>query len=108
MAEELKNRSEVPVELTWDLSRIYKTDADMEADAEKVKALSLSMEENYKGKMTDAKTINACLDDYRDLQRMASYIGNYTSLAVSVDYYDAHAQEMEAKTNSLSSLLTPM
>ncbi len=101
MAEELKNRSEVPVELTWDLSRIYKTDADMEADAEKVKALSLSMEENYKGKMTDAKTINACLDDYRDLQRMASYIGNYTSLAVSVDYYDAHAQEMEAKTNSL-------
>ena len=34
MAEELKDRKDVPEELTWDLSRIYATEEDMFADAE--------------------------------------------------------------------------
>ena len=38
---ELKSRSEVPVELTWDLSSIYKTEEEMYQDVEKLKLLKL-------------------------------------------------------------------
>lgn len=103
MAEELKSRSEVPVELTWDLSRIYKTDADMEKDAAYIRELSVKMEEQYKGKLTDAKSINACLDDYRTIQRIAHWVISYTDLAVSVDYYDSQKQELNAKNMNLFS-----
>lgn len=103
MAEELKSRSEVPVELTWDLSRIYKTEEDMYKDTEKLKALSTSMVEKYKGKLTDAATINACLDDYREVNRLAILTINYTDLAVSVDYYDTHNQERNARVQNLFS-----
>ena len=39
MAEvkQLPKREEVPVELTWDLTKIYATDTDFEADFAKVK-----------------------------------------------------------------------
>ena len=62
---ELAKRDDVPVELTWDLSLIYPTEEAMLADAQKMKELSLSMEASYKGNLTDAATINHCLDDYQ-------------------------------------------
>ena len=64
---ELAKRDDVPVELTWDLSLIYPTEEAMLADAQKMKELSLSMEASYKGNLTDAATINHCLDDYQDV-----------------------------------------
>ena len=36
MAEELKDRKDVPRELTWDLSKIYATQEDMLRDADKM------------------------------------------------------------------------
>lgn len=49
MAEELKSRKEIPEELTWDLSRIYATEADMLRDAEKMEQLTREIVEKYKG-----------------------------------------------------------
>ena len=67
---ELAKRDDVPVELTWDLSLIYPTEEAMLADAQKMKELSLSMEASYKGNLTDAATINHCLDDYQEVYRL--------------------------------------
>lgn len=92
-------RKDVPVELTWDLSSIYKTEADMLQDAEKMMALCTHIEETYKGKLNTPESINACLDDYREVYRLATLTGNYCDLAVSVDYYDSYNQERNAKMN---------
>lgn len=100
---ELKSRKDIPAELTWDLSSIYKTEAEMDRDIEKVKALSSSILQNYKGKLDTPQSINACLDDFREVERLLILINHYCDLAVSVDYYDTYNQERNERTLNLIS-----
>ncbi|WP_251207873.1 oligoendopeptidase F [Acetatifactor aquisgranensis] len=99
---ELKSRKDIPAELTWDLSSIYATEEEMYADVEKLKSLSARMAEDYKGNLNDPRTIGACLDDLRELNRLLTLTGTYCSLAVSVDYYDTYNQERNDKLSRLA------
>ncbi len=100
---ELLMRKDVPEKLTWDLSAIYKTEEAMYADAEKMEALSREIEAEYKGKLDTPERINACLDQYRELDALVTLVSNYTDLAVSVDYYDAHNQERNDRISRIVS-----
>ena len=100
---ELKMRKDVPVEETWDLSRIYATEAEMEADAKRCGELAAEMVQKYRGKLIDADTINCCLDDLREVQRLMVLVGNYVDLAVSVDYYDGENQQRNDRMNTMFS-----
>ena len=100
---ELKARKDVPVELTWDLSLIYETEEAMLADADRLKELCAHIETTYKGKLNTPETINACLDEYREVYRLVVLTGNYCDLAASVDYYDSYNQERNEKMNRLTS-----
>ena len=100
---ELKSRKDIPEELTWDLSLIYKTEEEMYQDVDKVKSLSERMVEEYKGKLHTPQIVNACLDDYRENIRMLTLISDYCELAVSVDYYDTYNQERNDKISRLVS-----
>ena len=100
---ELKSRKDIPEELTWDLSLIYKTEEEMYQDVDKVKSLSERMVEEYKGKLHTPQIVNACLDDYREIIRMLTLISDYCELAVSVDYYDTYNQERNDKISRLVS-----
>lgn len=99
----LKSRKDIPEELTWDLSSIYKTEAEMNQDVEKVKALSSSILQNYKGKLDTPQKINACLDDFREVECLLILINHYCDLAVSVDYYDTYNQERNERILNLIS-----
>jgi len=94
----LKSRKDIPEELTWDLSSIYKTEEEMNQDIEKVKTLSSSIIQNYKGRLDTPEKINACLDDFREVERLLTLINHYCDLAVSVDYYDTCNQERNEHT----------
>ena len=100
---ELKPRSDIPRELTWDLSSIYATEEDMYADVDALKALGSRMAQDYKGKLDTPERINACLDDLRELERLLPLPGHYCDLAVSVDYYDTYNQERNEKLSRLAS-----
>lgn len=102
MAEQLKARKDVPVELTWDLSLIYSTEEEMWADLEKARALCREMEE-YKGKLTNPQAINGCLNKYKEFREIEYLVTQYTSLAVSVDYGDAAMQKRDQKVSSVIS-----
>lgn len=86
-------RNEVPLPLTWDLSALYATEADMYADVEKMERLCRELEQDFKGQLHTPEQINACLDRLRALTQIATLVTHYTDLAVSVDYYDVPAQE---------------
>lgn len=103
MAEKLLSRSEVPQELTWDLSLIYANEELMWKDVEECKALVDEMESAYKGHLDTADNIVACMQKMERLQELVALIGNYTSLAVSVDYYNAHNLELDAKVGNMFS-----
>lgn len=101
MAEELKSRKEVPEELTWDLSRIYATEADMLRDAEKMEQLTQEIVEKYKGQLNTPDQIENCVTAYRQVYELMTLTGNYCDLAVSVDYYDNNNQERNGRISRL-------
>lgn len=93
MEKELLFRKDVDQKLTWDLSLIYPTEEKMQEDFNRTKEMVETIEKKYKGKLTEAGTIEDCLTEYRKLVEIMTLIGSYTSLAVSVDYYDSALQE---------------
>ena len=96
MAETLKKRSEIPEELKWDTSRIFKTKDDLKKALEEFKSLTAEIEKDYKGKLTDANAINGCMEKLNEWARQADLLYNYVSLNVSVDYTDAEAQKEQS------------
>ena len=98
-------RKDVPMEETWDLSLLYKREEDLLADTERMKELAAAIEKNYKGKLNTPEAINACLDAYRELYTLAVLTENYGELAVSVDYYDEHYQDLNDRILRLISQL---
>ena len=99
MAEELLSRKDVKKELTWDLTLIYKDEAALMADADRLEKLTGEIESLYNGKLGSAETVNKCLDEYREAVGIITLIGNYCELATSVDYYDTHNMELAGKMN---------
>ena len=93
---DLPMRKDVPVEQTWDLTRLYATEEDMWADHEVAKGMCAQLVEEYKGKLDTPERINACLDIWQELMRRMNYVGTYCSLAASVDYCDAKVQERQS------------
>ena len=96
MAETLKKRSEIPENLKWDTSRIFKTKDDLKKALEEFKSLTAEIEKAYKGKLTDANAINGCMEKLNEWARQADLLYNYVSLNVSVDYTDAEAQKEQS------------
>ena len=90
---ELMKRKDVPVELTWDLTALYAREEDWKADMEAFRRLTDELERDYKGKLTAAPVIQACLDRYRVWLELADRAGNYAQLAGEVDFGDAALQE---------------
>ncbi len=94
MAEEkLAMRSEVPVEETWDLTLLYKTEEDMYKDLEAMKTIASDLVKNYKGKLDNAKAVNDCLDLYREFLKKEGLVGTYVSLSADVDHNTGSLQE---------------
>lgn len=99
-------RKDVPMEQTWDLTALYKSEEDMYADAERMEAAAREIEERYQGKLNTPERINACLDETRSLIEKMIRVSNYADLAVAVDYYDAHNQERNDRISVMTSGIT--
>ena len=95
-------RKDVDKNLTWDLSLIYPSEEAFLADVEKVKAMSADIVKTFKGKLTDAKAINACLDEMQQMEEILVLTIHYTDLAASVDFTDAEIQQKNDKMMSLN------
>lgn len=92
MPEKLKDRSEVEESLTWDLSKLYASEEEMYADAERMQALAKEIVAKWKGNLNTAENIEAAVTAYREVQEILTLVYHYCDLAVSVDYYDEHNQ----------------
>ena len=103
MENELRSRSEVPVDLTWDLSAIYPTEDAMNADAERMQQLAQSMVRDYRGKLNTPAQIACCADAMSQVLELMIKVSSYTDLAVSVDYYDVPHQERNARISRIIS-----
>ena len=95
-------RSEVPVNLTWDLSLIYKTQEDAWKDIEELKSLADKVEKEYKGKLKDADSIVACMHLCERMDEISYTTGSYFELAVETDFSNA---ENVATNNKVANII---
>ncbi|MBM7614483.1 oligoendopeptidase F [Alkaliphilus hydrothermalis] len=103
MSNELKSRAEVDVNLTWDLSHIFRNSEEYEATLEEVVQSAKTIEETYKGNLHNSDTILSCLAEYEALTVKMNLVGTYPSLATSVDETNQENQTRYMKMNTVLS-----
>ncbi len=108
MAEKLLKRNEVPVNETWDLSLLYKTEEDMNKDIEKAKELAEKIGK-FKGKLNSAGNIIDCMSLFEEYAILYDHIGAYVGLAVETDHTDSDlADRCERVMNIFNGLDTDL
>ena len=85
MAKKILKRSEVDVNLTWDLSAIFKDNSAYSEALSLILPKAKALNESYKGKIDSADKINACVDALKEVSELMVLVGTYSSLSVSVD-----------------------
>ncbi len=105
MEKKVLKRSEVKLEETWDLSRLYQTEELYLADVSKLVNLVKEFKLNYEGKINDEKVLINSLDDYQELMKLFTYTSTYQSLHSSVDQTNLANIERQGKYAMLSSEL---
>ncbi|ALV21997.1 MAG: oligoendopeptidase F [Carnobacterium sp.] len=99
--EELKNRADVPEELTWDLTALYETREDFDAAVAEMKRNVEQFCKNYEGKLGNAATIIAALKDYETIMQTMTWTHHYAFLPESADITDPANTELSRQMNNL-------
>ncbi len=93
-------RNEVPVNETWDLSLLYTSDEEWQKDLDAAMAIVDEIA-SMKGTLNTPENIVKALDLNEQIDIKFYSLGNYTNLAVAVDYYNTEAQEKDARFSAL-------
>lgn len=92
--EKIPSRNDVPSKDKWDLTKIYESDKDWEADLASIPPLAEKLE-SFKGKLADgADTLLAALKADEELDRRIEKVFHYASLLNSADQGNSTYQEM--------------
>jgi len=103
MVKALPKRHEVDKNLTWDLSSLIKNEEAFKETLNRVISMAEGIERDFKGSISSSDQVNNCLDRMRELEMMATWLGNYSYLSVAGDQKDMISQERQAKMSNLQS-----
>jgi len=81
----LLKRNEVNKEITWDLTRLFKTEEDYIVELSRYQDLVFNFTLKYQNKLNNETIIIESLETYQEILKTASYLGTYANLNVSVD-----------------------
>jgi len=100
----LPTRDQVPVELTWDLTMIFATEADWEAALNKVQGLVAPFVETYKGRMSrSGKLLLAGLKAKEEIDITLNQVMLYASSHNNTDTTNSHYQGLLARARRVAS-----
>ncbi len=92
--QELKKRSEVPVELTWDLEVLFATRAEYETALTKMEADVAEFAETFTGALNNAEVIVEAIKAYEAIQTQVSVLYHYANLPAATDLTNADYTQM--------------
>lgn len=104
MAEKMLARKEVPVEITWDLNRIFKTQADFYAARDELSKLVNDYQKKYEGKLEstqDSSFVLKAIEEYEQVTVKLRLVASYASLGLSTDQLNPDLQKISQDTSSL-------
>ena len=97
MSEKIRERKDVPEKDKWNLDSIYKSDAQWEADLQRIPELAKKVAD-FKGSLGKSKeSLLAALCAMKDADLLAETVYHYASLRHSADEGDTQATEMEGR-----------
>ena len=70
-------RNEVPENLTWDITQLYKNVDEYKKDLEKAEKMSENLYAKYFKKIENSQDINNCLDDYAKYEEIVDLLNHY-------------------------------
>ena len=96
-----KNRNEIKIEDTWDLTYIFKSKEEFDNNLKLTKNLLPKISE-YKGKLLESdKSLLSFLELSDELERKLYKLYYYAHLSLDVDTTNTLSQEMEGKVSNL-------
>ena len=85
MTQQLPLRSELPLELTWQLELLYADQAAYESALEEFKSKVTEFATSYNGKLADQTLLLKSLADYATIIEQLHRISGYASLGYETD-----------------------
>ena len=102
MTEIIKDRSMIDDKYKWDLTKVYKTNADFENDCEKVKNLITEYRKKYENHtMDNAKIFYDSIVDELEIERLLEKLYSYSNLKKDEDVANTENQELRSKVVNL-------
>ena len=97
-----KNRNEIPEKLTWDLTTIYKTDKEWEAELTRIKSELSLVEETDPGHLLDsAESLLIITETMLSISQQVEKLYVYASMKNDQDTREAKYQEHQSKATAL-------
>ena len=102
MTEIIKDRSMIDDKYKWDLTKVYKTNADFESDCKKVKNLITEYRRKYENHtMDNAKIFYDSIVDELEIERLLEKLYSYSNLKKDEDVANTENQELRSKVVNL-------
>jgi len=93
----IPTRKEIPEQDKWDLSQLFKSDADWEAELAKIEPLSLEIEA-FKGKIgQSAECLLAAITKLCEMEQVSELAGHYAFLLSAGDAGESSHQEKKSR-----------
>ena len=93
------SRSNIPDRYKWNLSALFKNEADFEEALVKTKE-GIDSIVAYKGKLNDSEALYNCMQAYFNTRRLANSVTLYSNLRLTTDLRDAKLQDMDARAQA--------
>ena len=100
MTSGLPFRKDVPELEKWNLNDLFNSDEQFYDILDNVLNQSKSFNQQYKGKISDAKMIKKVLSEFESILIQLDRLGNYAELRLSVDTANTDAQTLSAKLST--------
>ncbi|MDT4254183.1 oligoendopeptidase F [Staphylococcus haemolyticus] len=100
MTSGLPFREDVPELEKWNLNDLFNSDEQFYDILDNVLNQSKSFNQQYKGKISDAKMIKKVLSEFENILIQLDRLGNYAELRLSVDTANTDAQTLSAKLST--------
>ncbi|MDO0960252.1 oligoendopeptidase F [Staphylococcus haemolyticus] len=100
MTSGLPFRKDVPELEKWNLNDFFNSDEQFYDTLDNVLNQSKSFNQQYKGKISDAKMIKKVLSEFENILIQLDRLGNYAELRLSVDTANTDAQTLSAKLST--------
>lgn len=100
MTSGLPFRKDVPELEKWNLNDLFDSDEQFYDALDNVLNQAKSINQQYKGKISDAKMIKKVLSEFENILIQLDRLGNYAELRLSVDTSNTDAQTLSAKLST--------